>query len=127
MWGTCLRPVKAEEESDGEAPWRTRAAAAGLMRVHGARAAETMRGLARETRRRGRCIGLLARVVYAVLRQVRARALLGARRVDLLDAFALALAGPCREAAAPLLVMVCRRVTFAEGRVPRRVLRCLRT
>ena len=57
------------------------------------KAVQALWKFARDIRRTSRCIGLLAFIVYAHRRRVRARVLLGTRSVHLLETFALALAG----------------------------------
>ena len=81
--------------------------------------------LAQDVRRTGRCIGIPVFLMYAHSRRVRVHAVFGSRSVDLLDAFAPALAGGCREVIPPLTTVFCRCITFWEGSTPHRALRAL--
>ena len=80
-----------------------------------------LRAAAKDIQRTGRHIGLLAFVVYAHIRRVRVHALIGLRSLDLLEHFAPALAGGCKELKPPLTVAFCRCMVFWEGGTPHRV------
>ena len=81
-----------------------------------------MRAAAKYIQRTGRHIGLLAFVVYAHIRRVRVHALLGLRSLDLLEHFAPALAGGCKEFKPPLTVALLDLASLenCDGRPSRR-------
>ena len=83
--------------------------------------------LAKDIRRTGRCIGLVAFIVYCHLRRVRVHVVLGARTVDWLQTFAPALAGGCGDVVPSLTTAFCRCMTFWDGNAPLRVARALST
>jgi hypothetical protein len=86
-----------------------------------------MRAAAKDIQRTGRHIGLFAFLVYAHIRRVRVHALLGLRTLDVLEHFAPAFAGGCKELTPALTVALCRCMVFWRGGTPHRVVRALTT